>query len=77
MSLFIVSLTFFFFRRSVGILGQIPDFQNGGCMMSFQKFSASQDKTSTSADADKAKAAHPVDSAVPKAKPEAKTSKKI
>ncbi|WP_339779350.1 hypothetical protein [uncultured Thalassospira sp.] len=45
-------------------------------MMSFQKFSASQDKTSTSADAEKAKAAHPVDSAVPKAKPEAKSSKK-
>lgn len=46
-------------------------------MMSFQKFSASQNKPSTSADAKTQNVSHPVDAAVPKAKPEAKSSKKV
>ncbi len=46
-------------------------------MMSFQKFSASQNKPSTSATTNVKNVAHPVDAAVPKAKPEAKSSKKV
>jgi hypothetical protein len=69
-------LTFLFKRRNVGLLSQIPGFQNGGSMMSFQKFSASQNKSTAPVANQPAKAAHPVDSAVPKAKPEAKSAKK-